>query len=115
MGNFTFNRGKGRGVEWAERVNANDPTNSVLLLDVLATSGVESDATLIDKDDWSGLVSGATNFVTQPSIRTTYDQTGGVTTTYDDTNDRVDVDLPDKTWTAVGAGDGFNDIVIGYD
>lgn len=115
MGNFAFNRGKGRGVEWAERVNANDPTNAVLVLDVLATAGVESDATLIDKDDFSGLVSGATNFVTQASIRTTYDQTAGVTITYDDTNDRVDVDLPDKTWTAVAAGDGFNDIVIGYD
>jgi hypothetical protein len=115
MGNFVANRSKGRFVEFGERVNANDPTNSVLVLDVLATSGVESDATLLDKDAFSDLVSGATNFVTQSSIRKTIDQSGGITITYDDTNDRVDVDIPDQTWTAVAAGDGWNDLVVGYD
>jgi len=115
MANFVYNRGLGRGTEWAERVNANDPTNSALIIDVLATSGVETDAVLRDKDSFSDIVSGATNFVTQPSIRKTLDNTSSITVTYDDTNDRVDVDFPDQTWTAVGAGDGFNDIVIGYD
>lgn len=115
MGNFVFNRAKGRFVEWAERVNSNDPTNSVLVIDVLATSGVESDATLLDKDSFSDLVSGTTNFVTQSSIRKTIDQAGGITVTYDDTNDRVDVDVPDQTWTAVPSGDGWNDVVFGYD
>ncbi|MGE3795094.1 MAG: hypothetical protein AB7I38_14365 [Dehalococcoidia bacterium] len=115
MGNFVFNRSKGRFAEFAERVNANDPANSVFVIDVLATSGIESDATLLDKDDFAALVSGTTNFVTQSSIRKTIDQTGGLTITYDDTNDRVDVDCPDQTWTAVAAGDGWNDIVFGYD
>lgn len=115
MANFVFNRGLGRGTEWAERVNSNDPTNSALIIDVLATSGVESDATLRDKDSFTDLVSGATNFVTQSSIRKTLDNTSSITVTYDDTNDRVDVDFPDQTWTAVSAGDGWNDIVIGYD
>lgn len=115
MADFIFNRSKGRFVEFAERVNGNDPTNSALILDVLATSGVETDAVLRDKDDFSALVSGTTNFVTQSSIRKTLDQTGGITVTYDDTNDRVDVDFPDQTWTAVAAGDGWNDLVIGYD
>lgn len=115
MSNFVFNRSKGRVAEFAERVNANDPANSALILDVLATTGVESDATLLDKDSFSDLVSGTTNFVTQASIRKTLDNTGGITVTYDDTNDRVDVDIPDQTWTAVAAGDGWNDLVIGYD
>lgn len=115
MADLVFNRAKGRVTEWAERVNANDPANSALIIDVLATSGVETDAVLKDKDDFAAVVSGATNFVTQASIRKTLTDTGGITITYDDTNDRVDVDCPDQTWTAVAAGDGFNDVLFGYD
>lgn len=116
MADFIFNRAKGRFVEWCERVNANDPANAVLVLDVLAVSGVETDAVLRDKDDFAGLVSGATNFVTQSSIRKTLnDTTGGITILYDDTNDRVDIDIPDPTWTAVAAGDNWSDLVSGYD
>lgn len=118
MGNFVFNRAKGRGTEWAERINANDPANSVLVLALIAETGVESDATLTDKDDFAGLVSGATDFATNTGAsRKVLDQTGGITVTYDDTNDRVDVDIPDQTWTAV-AGDGtgkISDLVTGYD
>jgi hypothetical protein len=116
MANFVYNRAKGRVTEWAERVNANDPANSVLIWEVLATAGIESDATLIDKDDFAAVVAGTTNEVTNGGYaRKTLDQTGGITVTYDDTNDRVDVDCPDQTWTAVAAGDGWNDVVIGYD
>lgn len=116
MGNFVFNRAKGRVTEWAERVNANDPANSIFVMMVLATSGIETDAVLLDKDDFAAVVSGATNEVTNSGYaRKTMDQTGGLTTTYDDTNDRVDVDCPDQTWTGVAAGDGWNDIVVGYD
>lgn len=116
MANLVFNRGAGRVAEWAERVNANDPTNAILVVEVLATSGIESDATLRDKDSFSDLVSGATNEVTNSGYaRKTLDQTAGITITYDDTNDRVDVDIADQTWTAVAAGDGWNDVVIGYD
>ena len=116
MANIVFNRGKGRGVEWAERVNANDPTNAVLVVLVLATSGIEADATLIDLDSFSALVAGTTNEVTNSGYaRKVLDQAGGITVTYDDTNDRVDVFFPDQTWTAVAAGDGWNDVVVGYD
>lgn len=116
MANFVFNRGKGRGVEWAERVNANDPTNAVLVVAVLATSGIESDATLIDLDSFTALVAGTTNEVTNSGYaRKVLDQAAGITITYDDTNDRVDVFFPDQTWTGVAAGDGWNDVVVGYD
>lgn len=116
MADFGYNRSKGRVTEFAERVNANDPTNSIFSIMVLATSGIESDATLKDKDDFAAVVSGATNEVTNTGYaRKTLDQAGGITVTYDDTNDRVDVDIPDQTWTAVAAGDGWNDVVTGYD
>lgn len=115
MANIVINRAKGRFAEWAERVNANDPANSVLLFDVIAATGVETDAVLRDKDSFSDFVSGATNFATQASLRKTLDQTGGVTITYDDTGDQVLVDAPDITWTAVAAGDAWSDVLSGYD
>lgn len=116
MANIVFNRGLGRGTEWAERVNGNDPAASEIVLMVLATSGVESDAVLRDKDTFADVVSGATNEVTNSGYaKKVLDNTSSITVTYDDTNDRVDVDFPDQTWTAVAAGDGWNDIVVGYD
>lgn len=116
MANQIFNRAKGRFVEWGERVNANDPTNSVFVIEALATSGLESDAVLLDKDDFAAVVSGTTNEVTNSGYaRKSIDQAGGITITYDDTNDRADIDVPDQTWTAVAAGDGWSKLVFGYD
>lgn len=116
MANYVFNRSAGRVAEFAERINANDPTNSVFVIMVLATSGIETDATLRDTDTFAAVVAGTTNEVTNSGYaRKVLDQAAGITITYDDTNDRVDVDCPDQTWTAVAAGDGWNDIVFGYD
>jgi hypothetical protein len=116
MADFVFNIAKGHVNEYASRVNANDPVNSVLNLSVLATAGIESDAVLIDKDALSDVVSGTTNFVTNTGYaRIEVDNTGSITVTVDDTNDRKEADMPDQTWSAVLAGDGWNDLVIGYD
>lgn len=116
MADFMFNRAKGRIVEFAERINGNDPANSAFIVLVLATAGIETDAVLRDKDSITDLVSGATSEVTNGGYaRKTLDQAAGVSILYDDTNDRVDVDVPDQTWVGVAAGDGFNDVVIGYD
>lgn len=116
MANFVFNIAKGRIGEYANRVNSNDPTNAAFIIVVLATSGLESDATLIDKDTLADVVSGATNEVTNTNYaRKTLDQTGGITITTDDTNDRVDIDIPDQTWTAVASGDGWSKLLVCYD
>ena len=116
MADQVINRGKGRIVEWCERVNANDPANSAIIIMVIATAGVETDAVLRDKDSFADFVSGATNEATNSGYaRKVLSDSGGLVITYDDTNDRVDVDMPDQTWTAVGAGDGWNDIITGYD
>jgi len=37
---------------------------------------------------------------------------GSITLTVDDTNDRVDVDVPNQTWTAVAAGTAWTDLVF---
>lgn len=116
MADFVFNIAKGRAVELYNRVDSNDPANSALIILVLATAGVESDATLKDKDDVSALVAGATNEVTNSGYaRKTLTDADLTAFAPDDVNDRVDIDIPDQTWTAVAAGDGWNDVVVGYD
>jgi len=117
VANITFNIAKGRVVELANRVNLNDPANAVFVICILATAGIESDATLIDVDTLAAVVAGTTNEVTNSGYaRKVLDNaTGGIVVTVDDTNDRTDVDFPDQTWTAVVAGDGWNDFVTNYD
>lgn len=115
MANFVYNRSLGRVAEFAERVNANDPTNSVFIIEAINSSA--TDATLKDLDTFAQIeADGNTAEVTNSGYaRKTLDQTGGITVTYDDTNDRVDVDVPDQTWTAVASGTAWTDLVFGYD
>ena len=116
MADFVFNTAKGKIAEYAARVNANDPADSALVIVVLATTGLESDATLIDKDTLADVVSGTTNEVTNTNYaRKVLDNTAGITVTVDDTNDRVDVDIPDQTWNSVAAGDGWSKLLVCYD
>ena len=116
MADFVFNISKGRVAELYNRVDTNDPANSALVVIVLATSGLEADATLIDVDTVTALVAGTTNEVTNTNYarKTLTDSDLGALTP-DDTNNRMDVDMPDQTWTAVAAGDGWSKLVIAYD
>lgn len=128
MAGFVFNIAKGRVGEFFFRVDNNDPTNSALVAVVLATSGLESDATLIDKDDLAAVVAGTTDEVTNSgyarSTLTDSTGTGGWSTTgssgiatplQDDTNDRFDYDIPDLSYTSVAAGSGWSKLVLCYD
>jgi len=118
MANFVFNIAKGRVAELYNRVDTNDPAASAIIILLLAVSGVESDAVLIDKDTITDLVSGATNESTNTGyarkVLTDADLTAF---TPDDANDRVDLDIPDQTWTGV-ANDGtgaIGDFVTAFD
>lgn len=116
MADFVYNIAKGRVAELYNRVDTNDPANSALIILILATSGVESDATLKDLDTVTALVAGTTNEVTNSGYaRKVLTDADIVAFAPDDTNDRVDLDIPDQTWTAVAAGDGWNDLVVAYD
>ena len=116
MANQIFNIALGRVAELYNRVDLNDPANSALIIVILATSGIESDATLKDKDDVAAVVSGTTNEVTNSGYaRKVLADADIVAFAPDDTNDRVDLDIPDQTWTAVAAGDGWNDLLVCYD
>ena len=116
MADFVFNVAKGRVAELYNRVDSNDPANSALIIVVLATSGLESDATLKDKDTLADVVAGTTNEVTNTNYaRKTLTDADLSAFAPDDTNDRVDLDIPDQTWTSVAAGDGWSKLLICYD
>lgn len=116
MADFVFNQAKGRISELANRVNANDPANSIFGILVLEATGIETDAVLRDKDTVADLLSGTTDEALNTGYaRKTLDDAGGLTVTVDDTNDRTDVDCPDQTWTAVSGGDNWSDLVFFYD
>lgn len=116
MADFVFNIAKGRVTELFNRVDTNDPANSALIILVLATSGLESDATLKDKDDVAALVAGTTNEVTNAGYaRKTLTDADITYPGPDDTNDRFDLDIADQTWTAVASGDGWSKLVVAYD
>lgn len=116
MANIIMNVALGRVAELYNRVDLNDPANSALIILVLATTGIEADATLKDVDTVAALVAGTTNEVTNSGYaRKVLTDADIVAFAPDDTNDRVDLDIPDQTWTAVAAGDGWNDLVVAYD
>lgn len=116
--NLVFNIALGRVAELYNRVDVSDPTNAVLVILLLAASGIETDAVLRDKDDVAALVSGTTNEATNTGYaRKVLSDSDISAFAPDDTNDRVDLDIPDQTWTGV-ANDGtgaIGDLVVAYD
>lgn len=108
----------GRGIELYNRVKSNDPANSAFVIIPLATSGLESDATLKDKDDFAALVSGATNEATGTgwARKTLTDSDLAALPAPNDTSDYYEVDFPDQTWTGVAdAADDVSALVVCYD
>lgn len=118
MANFMYNISLMRAGEFFNRVDQNDPANSAIIIMLLAASGVESDATLKDKDTFADVVSGATNEATNTGYaRKVLTDADIAAFAPDDANDRVDLDIADQTWTGL-ANDGtgaVGDFVSGYD
>lgn len=115
MANIPFNIALGQTVAYYRRVDENDPANSALVMIAIDANG-DSDATMRDRDDLAALLGGLTNEVTNSGYaRKVLTDADLVAFAPDDTNDRVDLDIPDQTFTAVGAGTAWTDIVIGYD
>lgn len=114
---FVFNIAKGRTVELYNRVKSNDPTNSAFIIVVLATSGLETDAVLKDKDDLAAVVSGSTNEVTNTnySRKVLTDSDLAALPAPDDTADAYLVDIPDQIYTSVASGDGWSKVLVCYD
>lgn len=111
MADGVFNIAKGAVKYYAGLPAAND----ALIVVLLKSSGLVSDATLVDYDDLAALLAGAsdeadfTNYA-RKSITS-------VTVTVDDSNERVDVDIADQTWTSAGgaANNTIAKAIICYD
>lgn len=114
MANIVFNIAKGRVVEFYNRVKSNDPANSALVVIPIETSGLESDAVLIDKDTLADVLAGTTNEQTTMGRKILTDADLAALPAPDDTNDRYSLDLPDITWTAA-TGNAVSKLLIAYD
>ncbi|KOU41276.1 hypothetical protein ADK55_29195 [Streptomyces sp. WM4235] len=76
----------------------------------LESTGLVGDSTMRDYDNLSDLLAGASNEQTTVGRKTL----ASVTVTVNDTNDRVDIDAADVTWTAP-TGNAIGAVVICYD
>lgn len=117
MGQIVFNIGKGRVAELYNRVKGNDPANSALVI-VAINAGAATDATMKDYDTLSALLGDAdvaevTNTGYARKVLTDSDL--AAIPAPDDTNDRSERSLPTQTWTGVGAGTAWTDLVVCYD
>lgn len=118
MANGVFNVSKGRAAEFHERVNNNDPTNAVLVVVLLASTGLEADGALQDYANLSALLAASSNEATNTNYaRKTLTDADIAAITIDSTNNRVDADIPDQTWVSVAnTGTGaIGKLLICYD
>lgn len=118
MADGVFNISKGRVAEFHERVNNNDPANSALIVVLLASSGLEADATLKDYDTLGAILAAANDEATNTNYaRKTLSDSDVAAIVTNDTDDRNEADIADQTWTSV-ANDGtgaIGKLLICYD
>ena len=105
MTDQVFNIAKGAFVE-----KIRDTGTNVL---VLLLTVNEADAALLDHRELNALLGAAGN--TEASDAS-YGRKTGITATLsiDDANERVDVDIPDQTWTAL-AGSAITKLIVAYE
>lgn len=117
MADGVFNIAKGRVAELYNRVDTNDGTNSALI--VVLLKAAQADATLEDYDEMDALLTNAgnTEAVFTNYARKTLTDTELAAFAPDDTNNRVDLDFPDQTWTSAGgaANDTLVKLIVCYD
>ena len=112
MANGCFNISRGRIAHYATL----PATNDALIVVLLKSAGLEVDDVLNNYDDLAALLA-ATN---DECAFTNYARkviTTGVTVTVDDTNNRVDVDMADLTWTSAGGAvnESVGKLLVCYD
>jgi hypothetical protein len=113
MTDFVFNIAKGRVAEFYTRVNDNDPATSRLVIMPLESSGLEAKAALEDSVSFAEVLDGATNEQATMGRKYLTDAELGVLLP-DYTNNWMDADIPDITWTGA-TGNAISALVIGYD
>jgi hypothetical protein len=112
------NVAKGRGREFADRVNNNDPANSAIVVVALKSAGLENDNNLQAYDTLADVLAGANDEATNVGYaRITLDNTDGITVTVEDSpNHQMGITVPEQNFGAVaGAGGAWGKLVWCYD
>lgn len=114
-----FNISRGRIVEFYRNVKGSTPANSAFVAVLLKATGLEADDVLNNYDDLAALLA-ATNDeadFTNYARKVFTDVELAVVPAPDDTNNRVDLDLPDFTWTSAGGtvDNSLGKLIICYD
>ena len=108
MADGVFNISKGAFVE-----KIRDTGTNILIVLLQAN---EAESTLIDRDTVALMLAEAG---TTEATFTNYARKTGITgtITVDDTNDRVDVDIPDQTWTSAGGATNntLTKLIVAYE
>jgi len=116
VANFVFNIAKGRIVEFYNRAENNDPTNSALILVPLSASGTEAQG-----QDLTTLaaVEADANFAEQTGggwVRKTLESAQlAALPAANNTDNRYDIQLPSVTWTAPSAASNTTGLLVCYD
>lgn len=111
MASGVFNVARGIGRYYAGLPAAND----ALLVILLKSAGLEADDVLNNYDDLAALLASTNDEADFTNYSRKVVNTS-VTITPDDTNNRVDVDMPDQTWASAGgvANNTIGKLIICY-
>lgn len=113
MADFTFNIALGRVVQYYQNVEDNSPAGCEIVIVPISTA--VADDTLRDYDNLSLLIgdAGVTDLTGTGGWTRKDLVAADVSINVDDVNNRVDIDIPDQTWTAITAN--ATDLVFCYD
>jgi hypothetical protein len=116
MSAIQFNASKGREVEFYNRVDTNDPTNSALIMTVIATGSADGLFGLRDFATFSAIFAGGYTEVTNTGYsRKTLTDADLSAYTVDNTNNWILLTLPLQTFSTISAGSNWDIVVVGYD
>lgn len=107
-----FNVAKGKAGYYATQVGVG---NAALVVVLLQSAGLQADGTMSDHDTLAAVLAAANDEATFTNYtRKTITSAPG---TVDDTNDRLDVDIADQTWTAAGGASNntLGSLLVCYD
>jgi hypothetical protein len=114
MADLVFNIAKGRIAAYAQNVEDASPANCALL--VIPFNSTATDATIKDLDTLAAIEADAN---TAECTGSTWSRksvvAANLTIQVDDTNDWVDIDIDNQTWTAVAASNNATHLLIAYD
>ena len=112
-GNWVENIAKGRAAELWNRVDANDPSTSVIVLVPLKVTTTEAEAR--DYANLKTFLEGTADEQTEGWSRKVLTDTETGAMTVDNANDRMPLSVPETKWTAPTSGKNTAGLAICYD